>query len=176
MIFILLASCSSVDENQEEGLDIMENEAEVDDLGSEDSQDEEQDMSEEMSDSEKMNVDEISHYTVQDGDTWMLIAFKLYGDVLKWRSLSEFNDGQELASGSSVKYRALANEFHQEANGTAYLIRRGDTLGSISKDKYGTKIHWKALWKNNQVLIKNPDIIFAGFTMYYPAKEEIGSY
>jgi hypothetical protein len=43
----------------------------------------------------------------------------------------------------------------------------GDTLGKISKRVYGTVERWKEIWKNNEKLIKDPNKIYAGFTLYY---------
>ena len=54
-----------------------------------------------------------------------------------------------------------------ERNGESYLIKRGDTLGVISNDVYGTTRKWKKLWENNRQLIKDPNKIYAGFYLYY---------
>ncbi len=54
-----------------------------------------------------------------------------------------------------------------ERNGERYLIKRGDTLGTISGDVYGTRAKWKKLWENNRQLIKDPNKIYAGFSLYY---------
>ena len=37
----------------------------------------------------------------------------------------------------------------------------------ISKKKYGTPVRWKSIWDNNKPMIKDPNLIFAGFTLYY---------
>jgi hypothetical protein len=57
-------------------------------------------------------------------------------------------------------------------NGDKYLIKHGDTLGTISNDLYGTSSKWKKLWKNNRELIKDPNRIFAGFYLYYTITDE----
>ena len=48
------------------------------------------------------------------------------------------------------------------------VIKRGDTLGTISSDTYGTMKFWRNIWDNNRPLIKDPNVIFAGFTIYTP--------
>jgi nucleoid-associated protein YgaU len=51
----------------------------------------------------------------------------------------------------------------------------GETLGTISSDKYGTPVKWRKIYDNNRPLIKNPNTIYAGFTLYYIPEREIAS-
>ena len=46
-------------------------------------------------------------------------------------------------------------------------LRTGDTLGKISNNVYGTFSKWQSIWNNNRPLIKDPNKIYAGFTLYY---------
>jgi len=48
------------------------------------------------------------------------------------------------------------------------VIVRGDTLSLISNRFYGTLFKWKKIWENNKPLIKDPNKIFVGFTVYVP--------
>lgn len=112
------------------------------------------------------------NYTVQKNETLMLVAFKLFGDYSKWKTLSASN--QDVLKGSTVlkegmvlKYTAPAEEFVWSPQGLPYLIRTGDTLGKISGNVYGTVKKWKSIWDNNKPLIRDPNLIFAGFTLYY---------
>lgn len=112
-------------------------------------------------------------YTVQPNETLMLIAFKLYGDYEKWKELANYNSDKlngttNLKVGMVLRYPAPAEEFVWNPEGLPYLIRTGDTLGLISSNVYQTSKKWKLLWENNRPLIKDPDKIFAGFTIYYP--------
>lgn len=118
---------------------------------------------------------EIKTYSVKRGDTLMLIAFKIYGTHEKWRELADLNGTQLLSVGTSLRYRAPASKFSWNPSGLPYLIRTGDTLGTISNDKYGTTSKWKDLWNNNRVMIKDPNLIFAGFTLYYIAGRDVAS-
>jgi nucleoid-associated protein YgaU len=113
----------------------------------------------------------MSEYTVQKGDTLMLIAYKVYGDYSKWRDLSGINktSAGSLAAGMKIKYRTSMQNFPRKSAGMAYLIQDGDTLGSISEDKYGTIKKWKNIYENNRQLIKDPNLIFAGFTLFLPS-------
>lgn len=111
-------------------------------------------------------------YTVQKNETLMMIAFKLYGDYSRWKDLAgqnsnKLNGGTTVTAGMTLDYSAPAEEFIWNPQGNPYLIKTGDTLGGISKDVYATVKKWKLLWENNRPLIKDPNKIYAGFTIYY---------
>lgn len=118
-------------------------------------------------------------YMVKLGDTLMKIAFEKYGNYLRWKDIYSINKnkmkstrkmqvGTELTI-ENVKYVYIKKD------GNPYLIRKEDTLKSISKKLYGTSDRWKDIWRNNPQLIKNPKKIYAGFTLYYnPASNESG--
>lgn len=120
-----------------------------------------------MSDSGSMK-----EYTVQKNETLMLIAFKLYGDYERWKELANVNrntlkGSTGIAEGTVIKYMAPAEEFVWNPQGLPYLIRTGDTLSHISKNVYTTAKKWKLIWDNNRPLIKDPNKIYSGFTIYY---------
>lgn len=110
-------------------------------------------------------------YIVQKNETLMMIAFKLYGDYGKWRQLANRNGqaikGGALRAGMKLKYDMPSEAFNWSPQGNPHLIRTGDTLGKISTEKYGTVKKWKSIWDNNRPLIKDPNRIFAGFTIYW---------
>ncbi len=111
-------------------------------------------------------------YQVQKNETLMMIAFKLYGDYGKWKELANYNrdalkGSTVVSTGMNLKYMAPAEEFVWNPQGLPYLIRTGDTLGGISGTVYQTPKKWKLIWDNNRPLIKDPNKIFAGFTLYY---------
>lgn len=117
-------------------------------------------------------------YRVQNGETLMQIAFKLYGDVSRWKDLRHMN-GDKLASNNALKphmelkYIPSADNFVWKREGTPYLIKTGETLGTISTSVYQTPKYWKKIWENNKPLIKNPNLIYAGFTLYYKSPAEM---
>lgn len=112
---------------------------------------------------------EVGTYKVEKGETLMMIAFKIYGDYGMWRELAKLNPKIKsfVIAGMSLNFKAPAEKFVWNPAGEPYLIRKGDTLGVISNEKYGTPKKWKKIWENNKPLIKNPNLIFAGFTLYY---------
>ena len=123
--------------------------------------------------SENSNVDagKIVSYKVLKGETLMQIAFKVYGDVSKWKSIKQMNNGingknSALRAGMNLKYKAPKNKFEWNPEGNPHMIKTGETLGTISKEVYQTPKKWKNIWENNKPLIKNPNVIYAGFTLY----------
>lgn len=123
---------------------------------------------EEMS---NMMSGEMAEYHVKAGETYMQIAFKLYGDVSKWKDIKTLNPQVKevhLRAGTKLKYERPAQEFVWQPTGTPYLIKTGDTLGTISNSFYQTTAKWKELWQHNKKLISNPNRIYAGFTMFAP--------
>lgn len=134
---------------------------------------------------EKLVVDEgprkIKIYKVKKGETLMQIAFKLYGDIGRWSDLKKLNQekvarDKTLATNMSLKYEAPETEFVWNPIGEPYLIGNGETLGMISNSVYQTPKRWKSIWENNKPLIKNPNIIYAGFTLYYKKDEKLANY
>ncbi len=120
----------------------------------------------------------LQKYKVQKGETLMQISFKLYGDVSRWKELKQMNSNKFskntfLTPNSELNYMPPAQEFIWNPKGTAYLIKTGETLGTISNSVYQTPKKWKKIWENNKPLIKNPNIIYAGFTVFYPAAGDV---
>lgn len=115
-------------------------------------------------------------YRVQKGDTMMMIAFKIYGDYRKWKDIKEWNkDVAHIGEGVELKYMVPDQRFGWQPSGLPYLIKTADTLGTISKEKYGTTRKWKSIYDNNRPLIRNPNLIFAGFTIYYQPARSLAS-
>ncbi len=116
-------------------------------------------------------------YTVKKGETLMMVAFNIYGDYRKWKDLAMLNgvQGDRVAEGAVVRYNKPMQPFVWNPEGLPYLIRTGDTLATISNDKYGTAKKWRSIYDNNRPLIKDPNLIFAGFTLYYIPQRDLAS-
>ena len=116
-------------------------------------------------------------YTVKRGETLMMVAFNIYGDYSKWKDLASLNglQGELVAEGAVIRYNKPMQPFVWNPEGLPYLIRSGDTLATISNDKYGTVSKWRSIYNNNRPLIKDPNLIFAGFTLYYIPQRDLAS-
>lgn len=118
----------------------------------------------------------IKQYTVQKFDTLMLISYKIYGNYSRWRELKELNkvDASMLSEGYVLRFIAPKSKFNHISAGLPYVIRRDDTLGKISYKLYETRSKWKDIYENNRSLIRDPNQIFAGFTLFYlPAESRL---
>lgn len=110
-------------------------------------------------------------YIVKMGDTLMKIAFEKYANYLRWKDIYKVNKNKMI----SPKKMKIGTELtienvkyvYVKKDGQPYLIRKEDTLKSISKKLYGTEDKWKDIWKNNPQLVQNPKKIYSGFTLYY---------
>ena len=107
---------------------------------------------------------QVKSYRVQRGETLMQIAFKLYGDISKWKEIKNMNseklsNNSSLKTNTELKYRAPETPFVWNPAGQPHMIKTGETLGTISNSVYATPKKWKAIWENNKPLIKNPNII-----------------
>lgn len=119
-------------------------------------------------------------YIIQEGDTLMILAFRMYRDVLKWRDIASWNEellkGKTiLLPGDKLKIKVLSLEgIVWEPQGNPYLVEHGDSLMGISENVYnGYARFWRDIWNNNKLLIRNPNVIYAGFTLYYLPYEEV---
>ena len=123
---------------------------------------------------------EYGSYQVQKGDTLMLIAFKIYGDVSKWRSISVLNEEQlineDIEVDMNLRYEIPEDKFVWKPMGTPYIVKEDDSLSIISGTVYDSTKHWQYIWDNNRPLVKNPNLIFAGFTLYYLPIDEKEKY
>lgn len=120
----------------------------------------------------------IGEYITKEGETLMMVAFNIYGDYAKWKDIKALNPSVKpslISAGTRLQYQEPLERFVFNPTGLPHLIRKGDSLGSISQDKYGTLRRWKDIFDNNQPLIKDPNLIFAGFTVYYIPDREIAS-
>jgi nucleoid-associated protein YgaU len=120
---------------------------------------------------------EFVSYRVQSGDTLMRIAFEQYGDLFAWKKIYEANkdvisDPNRLPKGVTLKLSKGSGMGPIGRGDERYLIKWGDTLGTISDDIYGTPKKWRKLYEQNSSWIKDPNKIYAGFYLYYSLTPE----
>ena len=115
----------------------------------------------------------VNYYQVKPFDTLMLISYKIFGDYSRWRELVSLNK-QYLNSDYQIigtpKIRFVGEPVDwEEPMGKPYFIKPGDSLSKISRKVYGTMNYWREIFENNPRQIKNPNLIFAGFQLFYPS-------
>ncbi|CAG1008236.1 hypothetical protein PHYC_03538 [Phycisphaerales bacterium] len=139
-------------------------------------------------------------YVVVSGDSAYKIAKREYGNGELWRKLVEFNNGAIKPDGSlriGSKIRLPAKEAltgsaiavappivappsqtspkatDAPANSPAYrtyVIKKGDTLGSIASKELGTVKRAGEILELNRSVLKNPDVVPLGATIKLPAR------
>jgi nucleoid-associated protein YgaU len=122
---------------------------------------------------------DILEYLPKKGQTLMWIAFEIYGDYRMWKDLYELNkdvlnENQDISHRPLLKYRKPASAYTQP-QGSPYLVKGGDSLSKISKKVYGNWRKWPSIYENNKKQIRFPNLIFAGFTLYYLPADEIAN-
>lgn len=122
-------------------------------------------------DSSELSIDEQliqkSLYKIEEGETLMLISFKIYGDYSRWREIKKLNPKSSFKAGELINYQMPDEVFTWEPLGEQYLVRNKDTLQIISRKLYDTTRKWPELFQNNRPLLKDPDKIYVGFTIFY---------
>ncbi len=120
-----------------------------------------------------VNEGGVHTYQVKPFDTLMLIAHQVWGDYSRWRELIKLNKHH---LGADYKIKGLpkirftgAPVSWEPPMGKPYFIKPGDSLSKISIKVYGEMNRWREIYENNPRQIKNPNLIFAGFHLYYPS-------
>jgi len=57
--------------------------------------------------------------------------------------------------------------------GTYYVVKKGDTLWSISQIFYGNPLYWPIIWGSNEEKVSNPHWIYPGEKIYVPRPSEV---
>ena len=77
-----------------------------------------------------------------------------------------------LAIAFALFFASLASVNALDTGSEEYIIKKGDTLWDISSDKLEDFFLWPKLWGVNPH-IKNPDLIYPGYRLRIPSKEEL---
>lgn len=116
------------------------------------------------------DVSASGEYVVKRGDTLMKIAYRLYGDMQKWRELASLNsakisDPNKISVGMKIAHNG--GTFADSRTGEKYIIQHGDTLASISEKLLGSRKRWREIYEQNKPMVSHPNKIYAGFVLYY---------
>jgi len=129
--------------------------------------------------SESVNVPKVASsgatrgsYIIRPGETLMMIAYQVYGDIFRWKEIYRANKDKirnpnSLPVGVALTTENIPGGANSPPKGRKYQVKIGDTLRSIARSVYGTQYKWEKIWKNNRQAIKNPNKIFKGFSIYY---------
>jgi nucleoid-associated protein YgaU len=121
-----------------------------------------------------VNQNVIVPYYVQKKDNLSKLAEKIYGDKNKWKQLAAENNisnPNQIYVGDVIYYKLNEKNlsFYKSQNTTTknkIVVKKGDTLSSISKIVYGQEKEWRNLWKANPQIM-NPDHIKPGEVLIF---------
>ena len=73
-------------------------------------------------------------------------------------------DFSNVQSGSSSTAPSPAGP----ATTNTYIVKQGDSLSKIAKERYGNANQWPKIYEANKDVIKDPDLIYPGQTLKIP--------
>ncbi len=126
---------------------------------------------------EKENLDVVPPLFLEEGEEVIEENLSL-SQAAPQRNEMKYPKALQLAKGTVLKVKKPARRY-QAPGGRPYFIKRGDSLSRISEKVYGEWRWWKEIRKNNPKMVRDPNLIFAGFTLFYrpfsKVKREIAS-
>jgi nucleoid-associated protein YgaU len=124
------------------------------------------------------------YYTVQSGETLWSIAFNYYGtmDTAVINAIARTNAdilrpvhnvpqaGMVLVLPAQVGNRSLINPTTAQETSPQgfYMVRAGDTLGSIAQRLFGDRAQWTRIAEANRDRVSNPNLIREGQWLVIP--------
>ncbi len=134
---------------------------------------------------------QVTHYTVQPGDTLWAIAERFYGTGFAYPTLVDANAGREMADGGwftragviqpgwvlAIPYPDDAAVSGQES----YVARPGDTLGNIAARILGDESRWREIFELNRGVARledgrtltDPNLIWPGLSLRLPPESAV---
>lgn len=104
-------------------------------------------------------------YTTHAGDTWMSMAYLLYGHKTWWSKIKAYNEADpslasigpldSMPAGKKIKYWS-------PQVGESYTVQPNDWLIRIVEWKYGARDLWEEVYRRNAQRISNPNLIHPG--------------
>ncbi|MBD5552384.1 MAG: BspA family leucine-rich repeat surface protein [Lachnospiraceae bacterium] len=131
-------------------------------------------------DQEEESTAETVIYTVVSGDTLWKIAKKFYGDGSFWQkiymdNMSIIRDPNKIYVGQVLTIylskgdgSIITSPDAVDVESGYYIVKKGDTLWTISKKVYGNGKNWKKVYDANRDKIKKPEQIYAGQILVIP--------
>jgi nucleoid-associated protein YgaU len=124
---------------------------------------------------------EFDSYTVKSGETFEAIAKARYGSSRLAGAIKNANplkDPRRLRAGDVIRLPRDPSNIQGKqgstpsvkALGTAYIVKSGDSLSTISQSQYGTSKHWNLIYEANKGVLPSPDKVRQGIRLVIPPK------
>lgn len=132
---------------------------------------------------------EFRDYVVKDGDTFAIIARKMYGDASRAGAIARANpykDPRRLKAGQVIRVPLDPDNVQGvpvgdgknarvDAGPREYVVQKGDTLGSIARAQYGSIRYADSIFEANRATLKSRNSIRVGQKLVLPPHPERGS-
>lgn len=118
------------------------------------------------SETEKSKTEKSENYEVKKGDSLWKIALAKLGDGNQWTEIAQINNlknANMLLVGQSLKMPPVKAEISE------YIVKKGDSLWSISVQVYGDGYQWSNVYRANANFIKDPNKIEIGMKLALPS-------
>ena len=125
-----------------------------------------------------------STHTIASGETFSLLAARLYGDEKYWVAIAQANPlidperlrvGQEIRLPSPDEVAGSAAPAASDLPGgrTTYTVKSGDSLSEIAQQFYGKAAQWRRIHEANRSLIgSDPADLRVGMKLVIPPPDE----
>ncbi len=114
----------------------------------------------------KSEPEKSDNYEVKKGDSLWKIAVAKLGDGNRWTEIAQINNLKNanlLLIGKSLKMPPVKAEISE------YIVKKGDSLWSISVQVYGDGYQWSNVYRANANFIKDPNKIEIGMKLALPS-------
>ncbi len=115
-----------------------------------------------------MKRDELALVTSLSGDS---VLTRAEAAGLKNENLAlhkQIEEARAHSAGTAIDTQTKKNAAKSPGGSRSYVVRRGDTLASISRKFYKTSAHWKRILDANRKTVDDPENLKVGETLTIP--------
>lgn len=122
------------------------------------------------------------YHQVEAGEVLSIISTKVYGTARHWKAIFDANRNlletpESVAPGMKLRIPELPGKKKigpgasgmPEGKERVHVVKRGESLLSISRRAYGSPVHWRMIFEANRKKLRKPNSLHAGIRLKLPA-------